>query len=154
MLIMAIGVIGIAALQITSSAFTESSLHRSQASALAREMVESMRANVIEAKASNYDFGDYGEGNYDIASLSNITTDCEDLQIQCTGLQMKDHDLRAWSAKVVALLPSGDALISTSDDGGIQPVDITIALQWDESRGQRDPVSQAFTFKLLGLDRL
>ena len=53
-IVVSVGVLGISALQTTSSVFTESALYRSQAASLATEMVERMRSNVTEAKAGGY----------------------------------------------------------------------------------------------------
>ena len=130
--VMAIGVLGIAALQITTSLYTESSLHRSQASMLAREVVERMRVNVDEAKA----------GNYDITTLPSLTSSCKGASASCSASQIKDYDLQVWGTRVAAMLPSGDAIIATTADNGTDPVDVTITLQWDESRGQRATVSR------------
>jgi type IV pilus assembly protein PilV len=141
--IMGIGMLGIAALQTTSSVFTESAMHRGQAAALATEMVERMRANVTEAKA----------GNYNISSLPSLTENCIGPTKDCTPSQMKDHDLRVWSNRVASLLPSGTAAINSGPDNDTDPVDITVTLQWDDSRGRNSPVSEAFTFKLMGLNK-
>jgi type IV pilus assembly protein PilV len=146
-IILAIGVIGIAALQLTTSVYNESSLHRSQAATLAREMVERMRINLDEAKA----------GNYDITTLPSLTRNCTGSTKNCTPTQMKDHDLRVWSARVTSLLPSANASINT--DTSTDPVEITLHLSWDESRGQRTDANcldsnstcQDFVFKLFGL---
>jgi len=139
--ILAIGVLGISALQITSNVMTESSMHRAQAAALAVEIVERMRVNTSEAKA----------GSYNITTLPTLTSDCSGTSADCTTGQMKDHDLRVWSARVVDLLPSGTATISSTVDSGTVPVDITVTMQWDDSRGRYAAVTQAFVFHLEGL---
>lgn len=139
--VLAIGLVGIASLQLTSSVRTESSLHRGHAAELAREIFERMRVNYVEAKA----------GNYDIVTLPVITLNCEGATTNCTPEQMRDHDLRVWSARVAGLLPGSDASITTSPDDGENPVTIGIAMQWDQSRGEHAAVSETFVFKLMGL---
>ena len=141
-IILSIGLVGIATLQLTGSAFTESSLHRSHASELAREIFERVRANYVESKA----------GNYDITTLSATTTDCNGTAANCTRDQLRDHDLRAWGTRVTALLPGADASITTGPDDDENPVEISITMEWDQSRGQRPVVSETFTFKLMGLN--
>ncbi len=139
--IISIGVIGIAGLQLTTNVYAESSLHRSQAAALAREMVERMRLNPDEAKAGGYDFN----------TLPTQTRKCKGSSKNCTVSQLRQHDQRVWAERVDELLPSGDASIATGADNGTDPVQIVITLQWDETRGQQSVVSQAFTFELYGL---
>jgi len=141
--ILSVGVLGIAALQTTSSVLTESSVHRSQAAALAIEIVERMRVNATEAKA----------GSYNISVLPTLTRNCTGPSKDCSTAEMKDHDLRVWSGRVTALLPSGTATINSSADNGIDPVDITVTIQWDDSRGRNPAVAEAFTFKLEGLNK-
>jgi len=141
--VLSIGVLGVTALQTTSYVMTESSVHRAQASALAVEIVERMRVNTSEAKA----------GNYNISALPTLTSDCSHNTSDCNTDQMKDHDLRVWSARVAALLPGGTATISSTVDSGTVPVDITVTMQWDDSRGRDAAVTQAFVFQLEGLNK-
>lgn len=141
-IVLAIGLLGVASLQLSSNAHTEAGLQRSHAAGLAREIFERMRINYVEAKA----------GNYDIGTLPVLTTDCEGAAVECTPEQIKEHDLRVWSERVTALLPGSDASISTGPDDGENSVDITITMQWDQSRGQNPVVSESFSFRLMGLN--
>jgi type IV pilus assembly protein PilV len=150
--ILAIGLIGIAALQITTGVYNASGLHRSQAAELSREIVERMRVNLDEARAGNYDF----------STLPSYTTNCEGISANCSAAELREHDLRIWAGRVNAMLPSGDAAISTTPDAtdpALNPVEITVTLSWDESRGERVDDSnnvimtqQQFVFELFGLD--
>ncbi|MBT8038761.1 MAG: type IV pilus modification protein PilV [Xanthomonadales bacterium] len=141
--IVAIGLLGIAGLQITSSEYSQASLQRSQASTLARELFERMRLNPAEAKAGNYNFGE----------LPNIDTTCRGAEKDCTAAQLTGHDLRVWSRGVRMLLPDSEAAITTGANNGKDPVDVTITITWNQSRGQRAPVSETFNFKLMGMDK-
>ena len=133
--ILGIGVIGIASLQITSSVYNESSLHRSHSSALARELLERMRANKDNATT----------GAYDITTLPTLTQNCEGASANCTSTELIQHDLRIWSARVSALLPGGTASVLT--DTTVVPAQITITLQWTD-RSPQGLVSQSFIFAL------
>ncbi len=142
-IVVSVGVLGISALQTTSSVFTESALYRSQAASLATEMVERMRSNVTEAKA----------GGYNISSLPSHSQNCVGPESDCTPEQIRNHDLRVWSNRVTNQLPSGTATISSGPDNGDDPVDITLTLQWDDSRGRNSLVSETFNFQLKGLNK-
>lgn len=139
--VLAIGLVGIASLQLKSSVYTESSLHRSNASGLAREIFERMRVNYIASKA----------GQYDIGTLPTYTTNCEGVDLDCTPEQLREHDLRVWSHRLTNSLPGADASIITGPDDGENSVDIAVTIEWDQSRGQRVAVNQTFAFKLMGL---
>ena len=142
-IIVAIGLVGIASLQLTSNVYSEASLQRSHASVLAREIFERMRVNHVVAKA----------GNYDIASLPTATDRCGGADTNCTVEQLKDHDLTVWSFRVRSLLPGSDAVITTSEDDGQMPVDVAVTLLWDQNRGQSPQASETFNFKLMGFDQ-
>ncbi len=141
--LMSIGLIGVASLQLTSSVYTESGLHRSHASTLAQEVFERMRINYREAKA----------GSYDIATLPTGTSSCGGTGADCTPSQLKDHDLLAWASRVNALLPGADAWIITGPDDGENPVDIAITLVWSQNRGASPANTETFNFQLMGYDQ-
>jgi len=144
-LVLSIGLLGIAVLHLTTSVYAESGLHRSQAAALSREIVERMRVNLDEAR----------NGNYDLSTLPDppLTTNCYGSGADCTPAQMRAHDLRLWSARVAAMLPSGDAVIATTPDppDPLTVSQVSVTLSWDESRGESGVVQQNFTFELFGV---
>jgi type IV pilus assembly protein PilV len=108
-LILAIGLLGLAGLQTFSLQSNVHAYQRSQATTLAYEILDAMRANRDVALAGGYDlaFGDIPAG----ASIS-------------------DQDRIAWRQRIVALLPAGDASIQPQG-GGIY----TVSIQWDDSKG-------------------
>lgn len=142
-LIVGVGLLGIAGLQLANGVYAESGLHRSHASLLAQELFERMRVNVVEAKA----------GAYDIDTLPALATDCSGAAADCSAEQLREHDLRVWGGRVGTLLPAGDAAIATGPDDGENPVDIAITMSWASNRGQDAPISETFTFALMGLDQ-
>lgn len=107
-LVLAIGLLGLAGLQGTSLRNNQSAYVRTQATNLAYEIVDAMRANVTVARAGGYDIA-YGTG----PSSSGIAQD----------------DLTNWRTRVSTTLPTGDSEIVRA--GGI----FTIRIRWDDSRG-------------------
>src|SRR5690606_31450220 len=107
-LVLAIGLLGLAGLQGTSLRNNQSAYVRTQATNLAYEIVDAMRANVTVARAGGYDIA-YGTA----PSSSGIAQD----------------DLTNWRTRVATTLPTGDSEIVRA--GGI----FTIRIRWDDSRG-------------------
>lgn len=117
-LILAIGLLGLAGLQSTSLRSNHSSLLRSQATVLAYDIADRLRANRTEAL----------NGNYDI-----------DLEETRTGTSIVATDIIAWKGNLAAMLPLGDGAIER--DG----TSFTITVQWDDTRGAED--AKAFTLR-------
>ena len=117
-LVLAIGLLGLASLQAVSLQSNQSSQFRSQATNLAYEMADRMRSNREAAR----------EGDYDV-DLANSPPAC----IQSLALSQSSvaaRDVAAWRNSLACLLPSGNGSIEVDDDV------VTIMVQWDDSRGE------------------
>lgn len=108
-LILAIGLLGLAGLQTTALRSNHSAYLRSQATVLAYDIVDRMRANRNAALAGQYN-SSIGGG--------------------ASGSGMVATDLTAWKGNLQAMLPSGDGAIALAAGGRF-----TITVQWDDSRG-------------------
>lgn len=111
-LILSIGLLGLAALQTTSLRSNHSSLLRSQATLLSYEIVDRMRANRNVALGGEYDtaFGD--------AAPATPGTQAE-------------LDLANWKAGV-ATLPGGEGAIARSVSG--TRTIFNVSVRWDDDR--------------------
>ena len=107
-LILAIGLLGLAGLQATSLRNNQSAYVRTQATYLAYEITDAMRANITVARAGGYNIG-YG------ASPAG------------SGIALTD--LTAWRNRVSTILPVGDSQITQNG------TTFTISVHWDDSRG-------------------
>ena len=120
-IIMAIGLLGLAALQVTSLKANHGALQKTQATFLAYDMVDRIRSNRNEGIAGNYDI--------DISD------------IKPTGTTLPEVDLNDWLTSISDLLPSGDGAVAC-DGSGICTINIT----WNIERegivdGSNNPVS-------------
>ena len=114
-----------AGLQLTGMKMTNDSYYRSQATWLAYDIYDRMRANNNQASNSN---------NYKI-SLSDSApgaTDC--VTTTCTAIQMAKYDLASWKNALAAKLPAGNGEIFYQDTASGRTY--TVAIQWDDSRGE------------------
>ncbi|MFQ5660926.1 MAG: type IV pilus modification protein PilV [Gammaproteobacteria bacterium] len=110
LLILSIGLLGIAALQATSLKTNHGAYLRSQAVILGYDMMDRMRANRVVAMAEGYDINMASNG--------------------LTGAGLQVADVNGWLASVAALLPAGDGSIDCTTAGVC-----TVTVQWDTSRG-------------------
>lgn len=130
-LILAIGLLGLAGLQLSSLRNNRTAYERSQATLLAYDIIDRMRAN--RAAANN--------GAYAIALDEGLSgVNCVGAAADCSAAQMADHDLDQWKctlgkwtsdaacAGIAAALPEGDGAIALSNDV------VTVTIQWEENR--------------------
>ena len=109
MVIVSIGLVGLAGLMMTSAKNNQSAYYRSQASWLAYDIVDRMRANRTSALK-----GDYNIAYQTTASSSNA---------------MALLDLGQWKTELQTALPTGDGRITFL--GNVA----TVYVRWDDSRG-------------------
>jgi type IV pilus assembly protein PilV len=116
--VLAVGLLGLAGLQLISLKAADSAYHRSQASILVDDIVDRMRANRANAVAGSY--------NIDIGDASP------------TGTSIAEVDLANWRAQVSGSLTSGDGAVAVNAATHIT----TITIQWDDSRAGGDTDQQ------------
>jgi type IV pilus assembly protein PilV len=129
-LVLAIGLLGLAGLQVSALRNNQSAYLRSEATRLAYDLSDRMRANYVGVNNGNY--------NHPTPS----SDDC--LANTCTPDKMASYDFAGWTSELSAQLPGGKGAVcldSTPDDGtsGAPACDgngITYAIKiwWDDSR--------------------
>lgn len=131
LLVLSIGLLGIAALQLTSLRSNHSAAMRSQATLLAYDIVDRMRANR----------GDAITGDYDIA-----------LGATPSGTSVADDDLKDWETNLTDTLgPTAKGSVNAVQDAtDASTTTVTVQIQWDDSNGDAGSASndQALTFVL------
>lgn len=136
LVVLAVGMLGIAALYIESMRSGQMSVSYSNAVTLAADMADRIRANT----QGRLSYVGNGVGNGTAGANSNCVNGVAD----CTPAQMASDDLFWWYEDVKALLPVGrSASVAIAPN---PPVDqYTITVSWPE-RGQAAPVSYVLTF--------
>ncbi len=99
LLILSVGLIGIAGLQLTGVKNTRDAYYRTQAVMLAYDITDRMRANITGVTAGNYD------------AITGSTTGACLGTGGCTAAQMAADDVARWRADVAERLPGGDAIV-------------------------------------------
>ena len=107
-LVISIGLVGVAGLQVASMKNNQSAFMRSQATALAYDLADRMRSNRIGAISNFYD-----------ASKASLTTGCASTA-GCSAQDLAEHEMAEWSAAISTHLPMGAGIVcidSTPNDG-------------------------------------
>ncbi|MCK5922282.1 MAG: type IV pilus modification protein PilV [Methylococcales bacterium] len=123
-LVISIGLLGLASLQGTSIRNNHDSYLRSQATLLGHGMLDRMRANRVQAITGQYDLA--------LATTPSSPKNCEDSASAaaiCNAVEMTLFDQASWANRVALGLPNGDASISSQILAGDRAL-ITVTLQW------------------------
>ena len=128
-IILSIGLLGLAGLQATSLRNNQSAFLRSQATILAYDIADRIRANFAGATNGSYNF-DTGNGAPGLVSDCNTTTGC-------TAAEMAQNDLNDWFLSVTNLLPDGAGSVCIDSDPGTAGCDgngtqFVITITWTE----------------------
>jgi type IV pilus assembly protein PilV len=120
LVILAVGLLGIAALYLDSLRAGRTAIYRTQAINLAADMGDRIRSNrnAVASYATTFT----------TAAPAAVAT-CEN-DTGCSAAQMAQNDLSRWKALVALLLPGGQAQITVT--AGI-PNAYVIALRWTEA---------------------
>jgi type IV pilus assembly protein PilV len=123
LLILSIGLLGVATLQTRGQQFNQVGYLRTQATFLAYDIMERIRINSIRNNLNSYQlpFGPSGKKNYDYS--------CDGKDKNCDSDQLQTSDLNNWLKLVSDTLPEGEAGIGTSI-GLTGNVLYTITISW------------------------
>jgi len=128
LVILSVGLLGIAAMISSTVKSNDSAYMRTQATALAYSIIDRMRTNLLAAQ----------NGNYDIAIGTTATgspTICNGSGANCDSPTLAAFDLAQWKQALASStngLPGGDGSIVTAAVGGVTTVTVTV--QWNDSR--------------------
>lgn len=105
LLVLAIGLLGLAALQTTGLKFGHQSYERTQAVLQAYDIIDRIRANKSGAGSTiNTAYNSVALGN-----LPTVSVDCA--TASCTGDQLAAYDVRSWNTANASLLAEGKGAI-------------------------------------------
>jgi len=119
LLVISIGLLGIASLQITSMQQTASAQWHSQAAWYSYEMTDRISAN--SANFNLYDGIDTDADDY--------TMDCK--KDSCAPAQMMEADAKDWS-DMIKTLPGGRGVINST----AAPNTLAVSVMWDDNSGE------------------
>jgi type IV pilus assembly protein PilV len=127
-LILGIGLLGIAGLQTAGIRYNTSAYQRYQATLLSYDILDRMRANRKQALNTT---------GYAVQMGENVTSSSDCMSASCTEAEMAVYDLASWKSALATNLPMGDGWVHISDSPGVRLFVITV--KWDDSRGNEPP---------------
>ena len=125
-LVLSIGLLGLAGLMAASIRNNQSAYQRTQATWLAYDIVDRMRVNRPEALASNYD-----------TALGTPATCAANPTLSGA---MAAQDLTGWKTLLACALPAGDGAVALDTTNRR----VTVTVQWNDSRGTLGDAAQIF----------
>ncbi len=133
--ILAVGLLGMASLTLNSLQSSQGAALRSQASSLAGDLAERLRANK--------DFAISNNTNYLLAANAGTTNKpaCVDSNTGCSTADQAQRDLFEWRASLATSLPDGTAVITKPSNRQYE-----LALTWNEA-GNRGAAS-SYTLRI------
>jgi len=151
-LVLALGLLGIAGLQAAGMQMNNSAYLRSQAAILAQDMADRARANTEGSEAGAYDIGD----------PTNVSkTDGCFNKSGCSSTQLAQSDVVRWRENVQSLLPGGEAIIcrdGSPDDGTSEtspecdsPGNYVVKIWWIDDRDGDNNNKQRFETEVRAL---
>ena len=131
LIIMSVGMLGIAGLFVQGMQAGRTALFRHNAVTLAGDVADRIRAN----PRAGVDY--MGPG---------VDNGCVGMGIDCTPTQMAANDILLWDQQALDSLPNGAVIIQF--DGAVSPPTYTITISWDEPGAQQ---SYSITIPVLGI---
>lgn len=157
LIILSIGLLGLAGLQTMSLRNNHSAYLRSQATSQIYDIVDRMRANTDQVNNSYV----FTESKYTFDEIGQQTNDC-DKKAGCSAAQMAEHDLFNWKQAIRGALPQGIGIIcrdSSMEDGAyalasdevttsctnLSTDPLVIKIWWVDDRTGDTPVATRFS---------
>jgi type IV pilus assembly protein PilV len=128
LLVLSIGLLGLASLQTASLQFNTSAYQRTQATILASDMADRLRANRQAALNDLY-----------TVSFENAPRACGGADMNGTVPQ---QDISAWLNTIACRLPESSGSIARNGN------EFTFTVRWDDSQGRENPMQFRFTTAL------
>ena len=119
--VLSLGLLGFAGLQVASIKNSASAYQRSQATILAHDIIDRMRVNRIQAVSGSY--------NTTVGATPGA------------GASIAAQDLAEWKTRVGSALPAGDAAVNVDANGSV-----LVTIQWADKRDRSAGVNPTVVF--------
>ncbi len=135
LIVLSVGLLGLASLQVVGLQNTQGGAQRAQATNLAYDITDRMRTNPAAVTAGSYNLAapvTTGMGGMGAPNPGTIVmVDCFGAAANCSAAQMAAHDLGQWRTQLGAYLNNGTGAIATVDNG--TTTQVTVTIQWADA---------------------
>ena len=122
LLVLSVGLMGLASLQVVGLQNTQGGAQRAQAAFLAYDITDRMRSNIAAVNAGNYNFN---------GGVINDPVNCIGAEANCTTAQIAQFDLGQWQTLLGTYLSNGTGTIATADIG--TTTQVTVTVRWADA---------------------
>lgn len=129
-LILGIGILGVASTQVVSLQMNSQSQSRSQAVLLAEDLLDRIRAN-----SENFSVYALTQGNAQGADGG----DC-DTSFVPANATVAANDIAAWENSLACLLPEAQRTVTASMNAVTNLINVTVTIDWDQNDQAMNPV--------------
>ncbi|HAT1821821.1 TPA: type IV pilus modification protein PilV [Legionella pneumophila] len=133
--ILAVGMLGIASMLIVSNKANNSSYAKLQAVQAVYDIFDRIRANSEAASNGSYNISNIGSNGYP-TTVNTPSVLCN--ASVCNPSQLAQYDTWYWLTRVVSQLPNGSGSITSALSGVAGNTVITVTVQWDDSKAQNE----------------
>ncbi len=147
--ILSLGLLGLAGMQTTSMRYNQDAYLRSQAVAVANDIIDRMRTNQDGVIAGNYDV---------IDSRNDVPADQGCAAAPCTAIQIANQDIREWTDHFQDVYALGAAYTPTLPNGAFGTVTnnagtFSVVISWTEMATRHtdagNPATKTFTITMV-----
>jgi len=142
LVVLALGVLGLAGLQTRTLVESRNTHYRAAAIQKIADLAERMQLNHVAARAGAYSTLAFGVAP--VASANCLPANMKDDGAVCTPAQMAASDLAQWRAELRQFIPNADASTFANLQNGVPVVGVMIA--WSPLLSTKAPASSLATF--------
>lgn len=135
-LVLGIGLLGLAGLQTQSLRFNNEAYFRTQATVLSMDMAERLRSNFETARTNS--------GLYTFTKTQTVPAGGKDCQTSaCTAAEIAAYDFKEWRERVEEVLPGGFVAITPEATGSAVPwQSYVIEIEFSSTASATDQIFQ------------
>ncbi|WP_417316081.1 MULTISPECIES: type IV pilus modification protein PilV [Gammaproteobacteria] len=138
-LVLAIGLLGLAGLQTQSLRFNNEAYFRTQATLLAMDMADRLRSNREAARVNS--------GSYTFTKTESVPTSGTDCtSAPCSPTELAQYDFKVWKERALTILPSAKVALTPEAVGTATPwQEYAIEIEYSSSE---NAATQLFQYRV------